>query len=68
MKERIDGKNRRKETGRPRAICGQQYLLPCFKDCELELGEAGQRPQRGRSPVEHRGTFVRPTEEVGEML
>ena len=23
-----EGKN--KETGRPGAICGQQYLLPCF--------------------------------------
>ena len=35
-------------------------LCPALSDCELELGEAGQRPRRGRSPVEHRGTFVRP--------
>ena len=34
---------------------------PALSDCELEWGEAGQRPRRGRSPVEHRGTFVRPT-------
>ena len=27
---------------------------------KLKWEEAGQRPQRGRSPVEHRGTFVRP--------
>ena len=27
----------------------------------LDEDEAGQRPQRGRSPVEHRGTFVCPS-------
>ena len=27
-------------------------------DCFFERGEAGQRPKRGQSPVEHRGTFV----------
>ena len=27
----------------------------------LDEDEAGQRPRRGRSPVEHRGTFVRPS-------
>ena len=40
-----------------------QYVVsdtrcPALHDCELEREEAGQRPQRGRSPVEHRGTFV----------
>ena len=48
------------KTGRPRAICGQRYPLPCFALRELEWEEAGQRPRRGRSPVEHRGlSFVR---------
>ena len=42
-----------------------QYMVsdtrcPAVHDCEFEQGEAGQRPRRGRSPVEHRGTFVRP--------
>ena len=32
---------------------------PALHDCEFELGEAGQRPQRGISPVEHRGTSVK---------
>ena len=27
----------------------------------LDEDEAEQRPQRGRSPVEHRGTFVHPS-------
>ena len=50
-------------TGRPRAICGQRYPLPCFVRFFLwEWAEAGQRPRRGRSPVEHRGTFVRPAQ------
>ena len=31
---------------------------PALHDCEFEQGEAGQRLRRGRSPVEHRGTFV----------
>ena len=31
---------------------------PALSDCELEWGEAGQRPRRGRCPVEHRGTFI----------
>ena len=34
-------------------------LCPALSDCELEGREAGQRPRRGQSPVEHRGTFVR---------
>ena len=33
---------------------------PALHDCEMEREEAGQRPRRGRSPVEHRGTFVCP--------
>ena len=42
-----------------------QYVVsdtrcPPLSDCELEWGGAGQLPQRGQSPVEHRGTFVRP--------
>ena len=46
-----------------RAICGQRYPSPCFVClnvcmyvCMLEWEEAGQRPQRGQSPVERRGT------------
>ena len=43
-----------------------QYVVtdtrcPALSDCESEGGEAGQRPRRGQSPVEHRGTFVRPS-------
>ena len=30
-------------------------------DCELEWDEAGQLPQRGLSPVEHKGTSMRPS-------
>ena len=26
---------------------------PALSDCELAGGEAGQRPRRGQSPVEH---------------
>ena len=43
-----------------------QYLVsdtrcPALQGCKLEW-EAGQRPRRGRSPVEHRGLlFVRPS-------
>ena len=42
-----------------------QYVVsdtrcPALHDCEMEREEAGQRPQRGQSPVEHRGTFVCP--------
>ena len=42
-----------------------QYVVsdtrcPALSDCELEWGEAGQRPQRGQSPIEHRGTFIFP--------
>ena len=42
-----------------------QYVVsdtrcPALSNCESEGGEAGQRPRRGQSPVEHRGTFVRP--------
>ena len=33
---------------------------PALHDCELVCEEAGQRPRRGRTPVEHRGTFVCP--------
>ena len=37
-----------------------QYVVsdtrcPALSDCELEWEGAGQRPRRGRSPVEHRG-------------
>ena len=42
-----------------------QYVVsdtrcPAVHDCEFESGKAGQQPQRGQSPVEHRGTFVCP--------
>ena len=44
------------QTGRPRAIWGQRYPCPALYvgDCRWWL--AGQRPRRGRCPVEHRGT------------
>ena len=35
-------------------------LCAALHDCEFKWKEAGQRPRRGRSPVEHRGTFVCP--------
>ena len=34
---------------------------PALHDCELEWEEAGQLPQRGLSPVEHKGTSMRPS-------
>ena len=42
-----------------------QYVVsdtrcPALHDCELVWEEAGQRPWRGRSPVDQRGTFVLP--------
>ena len=50
---------------RNQQVAQGQYVVsdtrcPALSDCESEGGEAGQRPRRGRSPVEHRGTFVRP--------
>ena len=51
-------------TNMNKQVAQGQYVVsdtrcPAFHDCELDWEEAGQRPQRGRSPVEHRGTFVR---------
>ena len=42
-----------------------QYVVsdtrcPALHDCKFEWEEAGQRPKRGQSPVQHRGTFARP--------
>ena len=50
---------------REKQVAQGQYVVnntrcAALSDCELEGGEAGQPPQRGRSPVEHRGTFVHP--------
>ena len=41
----------------PKAVCGQWYPCPAWVVCDLGWGGAGQRPQRGRSPVEHRGNL-----------
>ena len=48
--------------GKP--VAQGQYVVsdsrcPALHDVGFEWWEAGQRPRRGRSPVEHRGTFVR---------
>ena len=37
-----------------------QYVVSDTRCPALSDYEAGQRPRRGQSPVEHRGTFVRP--------
>ena len=52
--------------GSDKPVTKGQYVVsntrcPALHACELEWKEAGQRPRRGRSPVEHRGTFVRPS-------
>ena len=48
----------------PRGCSGlARGLISCFSVIEYEVCRSsvfGQRPQRGRSPVEHRGTFVCP--------
>ena len=39
----------------PKAVSGQGSPCPAWGVCDSSWGGAGQRPQRGRSPVEHRG-------------
>ena len=38
-----------------KVVSDQRYPCPAFIVCDLNWGGAGQRPQRGQSPVEHRG-------------
>ena len=46
----------------PKAVNGQRYPCPAWVVCDLSWRGAGQRPRRGRSPVEHRGNLpVRPS-------
>ena len=54
------GVNRAKDK---KQVAQGQYLVsdtrcPALQYCEIKWEEAGQRPRRGQSPVEHRGTFV----------
>ena len=53
----------KKAKKRREQVAQGQYVVsdtrcPALHNCELDWGEAGQRPRRGQSPVEHRGTFV----------
>ena len=41
----------------PKAVSGQRYPCPAWVVCDSGWGGAGQRPRRGRSPVEHRGNL-----------
>ena len=48
---------------RKKQVAQGQYVVsdtrcPALHDFELEWEEAGQRPQRGRCPVEHRGIYA----------
>ena len=46
----------------PKAVNGQRYPCPAWEVCDLSWRGAGQRPRRGRSPVEHRRDLsVRPS-------
>ena len=55
------------EKKKTKQVAQGQYVVsdtrcPAVHDCKFEWGEAGQRPRRGRSPVEHRGDLsVRPS-------
>ena len=41
----------------PKAVSGQQCPCPAWVLCDSSCRGAGQRPQRGQSPVEHRGNL-----------
>ena len=54
-------KSERRLLASKEQVAHGQYVVsdtrcPVLHDCKLEW-EAGQRPQRGRSPVEHRGNL-----------
>ena len=52
-------KNRKRNSRK--SVRWSALPVPCLGRLCLKLREgAGQRPRRGRSPVEHRGTFVHP--------
>ena len=50
-----------KVNSSPKAVSGQRYPCSAWVVGDLSWEGAGQRPGRGQSPVEHRGTFVRPS-------
>ena len=65
IKKKEKKKKKKKKEEKRKPVTQGQYVsdtrCPALHDCEFELEEAGQWPQRGQSPSEHRGTFVRPS-------